>query len=338
MKKNPVVYFAMLTFCLTIGCQTGSFLHNVTFPAYEGTYDIDGEQVEINMIKVFDGDNRNTAYESEYKTVFGESSWKELVKTFHEYEKEAGAAAVEALGAAAAAALVGLAVDYGKKKLEEEASLHVAQYEKRLAVDEFWRKEEETATRKIKYFPNYYAFEIVRKTTANEVSYRKVFGLAPSKDRSVFLVAPLKTELNSTKAKVSGLRLWSAIPIFWWHPLLLNYEDEIEIDIDVDIDAIWVDKNQKPHMDKRTFSTKEKHKLTFPVEKTGDGSNKFGWFHAIQRSSNQMTGDPGLGTFWINVRVTERDPSNAKKRLEQAAEFLGEQKETIVNTIVKTGS
>ena len=57
-----------------------------------------------------------------------------------------------------------------------------------------------------------------------------------------------------------------------------------------------------------------------------------GWLPPVRRS--YARGEPsGLGTFWLEARVTERDPSNARQVLKRSAEHLKENESRILEAV-----
>lgn len=317
MQKSFVlsVLACGLTAALAGGCQ-------VFLPAHSKSHDIEGESVEVHML---DHETMMAMYGDQYDAAFG------------------GKKVVPPAVAAAATALIGFAVDFTKKQIEEEASLYEAQWGKKAAFDHFWSPDGKQ---------QYYGFEVIRGTRKNPLrklgekqdtaAFHLVCGIAPSADGQMFQVAPLQLTINSVKAKVLSDQWLRTFYTVLWKPLLRTGH-EVDVSADVEITAIWRDKNQTAHLEQLATFTVAVPAFDLNANNTldaGDGlhSSPVGWFPGIPRSvynNNDGKEIEGLGTFWVKATVTERDPSNAKKYLEQAADLVGKQKDTIVQIVTK---
>lgn len=292
-------------------------------------------------------------------------SLKDIAKAINEYKAVTAQAAIAAAPIVAAAA--GFAVDYIKKQLEEEATRYSAQFEGTAYIDNFWTigtrlltaadlPPEIAASLEAKSLmieivstqrrQHYFGFEMTRTTKEHPgggepPAFRLVAGIAPSTDQQVLLVAPLLFETQAAKAKVLDARWWTWVPIpYGW---ALDASDEIETKINLELTATW---RTAPDRDKKQVYQTEKIfgwstdlpgqdlNQPKPIDTIGGKLRQTGgWFGTVPISYD-LDGVPvGTGTATLRVLVTEHDPSNAKKALEQAADAVGNQKETVVKFV-----
>jgi hypothetical protein len=197
--------------------------------------------------------------------------------------------------------------------------------------------------------PNFtYSGFTYRRWVGNEIAFELTCDFHRSDDRSVFLVAPTRVMLTSSKAKVLD---FSYCPLHAWS-WFADVGDEVEVDIHIAIDALWIDEKQKPHMQAiGAFDlTKLRFDLTNPArwneeEKTWEGAvwsgsekQARGWFPSVPRSHIAGGKEPtGTGTFWIEVQVTERDPSSGKNRIERAAKLVRDNRDDLVDAVRDLG-
>ncbi|MBK7974711.1 MAG: hypothetical protein IPK07_16015 [Deltaproteobacteria bacterium] len=281
------------------------------------------------------------------------------------------ASALPAIAVQAGAWAAGAAVDFVARELAEEADRYTAQYEGRVFFDRFWTRElspEEPATltavqaralaesgaelsvRRASMRQTYLGFELRRSTRAHTPSFRLVMGIAPSADQQVFSLAPLVAERASSKAKVLADRGWTYLPIpYGW---LLDAGDEVATHVDLEVVATW--RTAKDKAGEQSIRTDKLASLSFdlpdqrlPRGIATDGAaasgasagalaspgSRGGWFGAIPTSFDFRGRDVGLGTGSIRVLITERDPSNAKKDLEKAAEAVAKQKDRVTGKV-----
>lgn len=257
---------------------------------------------------------------------------------------------------ALAAPIIGLAVDFAmdfvKGQIQEEAGKYEMQFEGIGYIDKFWQRQEDPVKlgaedtlgkqleqKRLRLFQislvqHYYGFEVVRATTAhpaNDPAFRLLFGVAPSSDRQVFLIAPLLAKTHSARVKVLSRRWWTWFPIpYGW---ALDASDEVQTKVNVELSAIWRER-QSGAFDQR-FQHDKLMSFTFDLPTqhlSGDNAalevgGKLplwigGWFGSVPISFDALNQPVGNGTGTLRVVVTERDPSNAKQRLEQAAEAI----------------
>jgi len=261
-----------------------------------------------------------------------------------------------------AAPLAGLAADfavsYVKRQLEREATKYEAQFEGLAFVDRFWLRDvqpvdlkdqgalqkaldqKHLTLTKVAIRQRYYGFEVLRTTEdhgSGDPAFRLVCGIAPSSDHQVFLLAPLLLETKAAKAKVLSARWWTYVPIpYGW---ALDASDEVSTRINIELTAIWRER-QADAFDQR-FQTDKLISFSFDVPNqdlsdpkpltvpNGLPRNIGGWFGSVPISFDALNQPVGTGTAVLRVLVTEKDPSNAKKRLEEAADQVEKQRETI---------
>ncbi len=157
-----------------------------------------------------------------------------------------------------------------------------------------------------------------------------------STDGSVFLVVPKKIIVKKSKAKVLRLSYWP------WHAWswFADVGDEVEVDIRIAMDAIWIDEKQRPQM--QTIGafdlTKLRFDLTKPSAWQGTDRQARGWFPSVPRSHFAGGKEPsGTGAFWLEVQVTERDPSSGKNRIERAAKLVRDERDDLVEAVRDLG-
>jgi len=318
---------------------------SVFLPAHVNSEDKKGEQVDIIMLNY----DQMKEYQTDYEAAFGAKS---LIKesSLHFVTSTGGAESIPV------GKVVDAAVGFVAKKLEEEAKKYEAQFGKKIAEEGFYKRVKDPQTKIISYFLNYYGFKVVRHTSkSEEPAFELVCGIYFSPGNRVFKLAPLRYCTRRAKAKVVSTSGWQN----WYAKLwgfVLNTGDQLDTEIQITIEAISVDKYNQV----KTESVGPPINLTFksydlwncPVLRSGwvanntqdkDAEGKLqetiiGWLPPIPISYNSE-GDPtGTGTFWIDVRVTERDPSNIREYLQKAEETLREQVDSLVDFVEeKTG-
>ncbi|QNT69568.1 hypothetical protein [Defluviicoccus vanus] len=296
------------------------------------------EEVKIEMIKtceelnqdiqaVFTDAGDSPKYDP-YEKVFGP-------KCVQLQEPARGGGRESAVAAAVVAAAVGLAVDYVHDQLKKEATLYEAQWEQRIARDDFW------SAGQMKYV----GFRVTRTVEGKpgKPATTAVFAFHPSQDGQFFLVAPMVYRLERAKAKVLSDE-WETVATPW---VLLTFPGKfariaghsIDAQVAVEMAAFWLGKDD----DRRTESIAafvlpirgynlDKNRVLTP----GDGlpASPVGWLAAVPRSRGADSPAPA-GNFTLKVLVTEKDTSNAQQLLVQAADKLQEQKPAVQNYILK---
>jgi len=123
---------------------------------------------------------------------------------------------------------------------------------------------------------------------------------------------------------------WTYLP--WVHT-----GNTVQIQVEVTLDAIWIDKDQTAQTTRVAAFKMPQQTVTHGVPVVS-GFEKGGWFPGVPRTeqiSSEGVPAPGAnGAFWLGLTVTEKDPSNAKQFIEQAAKAVGDNKQQIQNTIV----
>lgn len=339
---------------------------SIFLPGHSNSNARENERVEIKMIETcaqLDStitgffDRRPPTVDgkplSAYKEVFGEECQDEA-------RRESGEEEALPLAAIASVA-VGLGIDHVRDQLKKEATLYEAQWQQRIARDDFW-----IGTR-----PRYVGFLVTRtlseggetaakptaaavsadpqaealKNAAAQAASATVFALRHSKDLEFFLIAPLAHRVQKSKAKVLSDEWVTFLPP--WVLLTLPGKfarvagHSIDNDIAVEITAFWVQK-QDQKQERKTeaiaaFSVPIRGYdiSTKPVLYPGAGLSRdpIGWLAAVPRSTSATAG--AAGNFTLKVLVTEKDMSNAQKMLVEAADTLEEKKPVVQNFIVE---
>jgi hypothetical protein len=326
---RPAVTSMLLASGLVVTTGCSAFL-----PAHINSHVFKGERVQITMLtwKDMEGDSSKGTVnvQPDYMAVFPEVRALKI-----EQEEKARFA----FAAPAAAAAIGLAIDYVKKRLDEEATLYEAQFSQRIAADGFWIR----GSAEDPWEQHYYGFEVARYAeNGTEPAYQLLCGLAVSKDGKMLKVAPLYFVTRKAKVKVLGKRGWS----FLWD-WALRTGDEIESHADIAIDAIYVNGDGEVETIALT---------SFPIDigqyplASGDGPYRVlrkapgkdaglletapaGWFGGVPLSKDIASDKTQAGTFWVGATVTEKDPSNAKRYLETASKSLDEHREKIIKIV-----
>jgi hypothetical protein len=309
-----------------------------------GSYDLDGERVQIQLLRIdelwnfglslsaADKDRFQGRLKKEFPHVYG----KQLVGGG--YIQPTGVAPIAAAAAVLIPALVGFATDQVKSDLQKEAAIFTAQFSKKLYATDFWQNVSvDQGT------PSYYGFLVTRGTKASRAekvdAFRMVcamipsteMALAPANSRSddngpqgvrnadarLFVIKPLLVQTNRSKAKV--------------------YEfgaKKLNSTVNVALDATWIDgagtiHNQRLGSGDLTINGYEfaKHPILIDDDEIRD--EIVGWFPGVPLS--EKDGKPvGTGAFALTVMVTESDQSEAQQTLEQIATFVTNQGNAIV--------
>lgn len=335
---------------------------SIFLPGHSNSNARENERVDIQMIETC-GQLKETIaagfFESRLPTVNGQplDAYKEVFG--QECQDEVGLEAVPL--AAIASVVVGLGIDYVRDQLKKEATLYEAQWQQRIARDDFWNGS------RLKYT----GFLVTRtvsdggdtaaspaaaatsadpkadalKKAASQAASATMFAFRPSSDGNFFLTAPLAHRVLQSKAKVLSDELVTFVPP--WVLLTLPGKfariagHSIDSDIAVEITAFWLQKQDQKQERKTeaiaafTVPIRGYDISTNPVLYPGAGlpRDPVGWLAAVPRSTAATSGT--AGNFTLKVLVTEKDTSNAQKMLVEAADTLEEKKPVIQNFIVE---
>jgi hypothetical protein len=275
------------------------------------------------------------------------------LKEYAEFAKAAGQIKPMVIPPMIVGAAVGFAVDYVKKELEEEATRYEAQFKGTVTDDAFWRVEREVkdfklistanGTNTVKFstdtflWQRYFGFRVTRKIKG-ELAFELVCGIAPSKDKQFLKIAPLYTRTTKAKAKILSNKLYQNLHLI---PVLMRWPtEEIEQTVHVEMTGFWK-KNQDVNVttlagsDMFLYNYNLGKRSAIVPEKENDRAS--GWISSVPYSVdskgeplwNDKARDHSLGVFTLKVTVTERDPSNAKQKLESAAKLVGDNKDKL---------
>lgn len=201
---------------------------------------------------------------------------------------------------------------------------------------------EEVNTAYSSYRQNYYGINVTRKVGTN-LAFKFVLGIAPSADGQFFRVAPIYFVTHKSKAKVLSDRTITYLAPWNWPSKLIKTEGhEISTTVSLDFQSFWKDEKQENRTAQimtHTFSVENydltKHPVLTAKPQAGEekiGSTSSGWL-VTPPLSLDPTGKPirslYSGVFSVKATVTEKDPSNAKQYIEQAATYVGEQKDRL---------
>jgi hypothetical protein len=336
------------------------------FPGHSKSDDREGELVAVRMLTY---QQMHEKYGARYKAATGRDAGQIAAAITSQlalsaskfvegmdgiaYAKTIGSADLWQAGAIpgaadVAGAVVGAAVDFVKAQLEQEAELYEAQFGARRAFDKFWTYCQSTDGKLIRV-QTYAGFEVVRTTDAtrkaladgkatDDAAFRFVCALVPSADQSAFLIKPLSLDLAASRAKVLSFELpYDFLSVLWtW---LLDTGDRVDVKLELTMDALWIDKDQRQHIERVSQDTIDVGKITLGSSLDAVKLEAFeqGWIAAIPVSTAPRQAQPGRGTFWLGAKVTERDPSNAREYILKAAEELGERRDDLVKAAQGAG-
>jgi len=193
---------------------------------------------------------------------------------------------------------------------------------------------------------SYYGIRVARRVGGGDWStkapaFELVYGLHPSVDQQMFQVVPLELRIERAKAKVLSDKWFTWIlPWAWFSKLIRVPGHEIGIDIALQIDAYWRDAAQVQQI--QTVAALETKISAYdldrkPTLRAGSGlpENGPGWLVGVPVSHGPDGTPVGLGTFVVKATITERDTSNAKQYLEDAAQLIGANEEGIKKLLIK---
>jgi hypothetical protein len=325
---HPVARVALLGASLLLNTACAVFV-----PAHEHSFDREGEQVVIRPLLMadlsdVDGDQKLDVT-GDYEAVFG------VKPTATSLAKKAPGGGATSQGTAALIAMVGGAVvDDVKRRIEREAESYEQQFEGSFTSDRFYTN---TGGPTPELEQRVFGFEIKRTTTASgheagEFAFRLILGVHYSEANHLFRVAPLWVQTRSTRAKV----LNTDFHVAWIWQLLLNDGDLVDSSVEIKITSTHVDRKGKVvhapvgptiPLDFKSYDLSKQQVLRAkPVDKA-EGQLRggdLGWIAPIPVRQDEKKFPLGDGAYRIEVVVTEKDPSNAKEYLTQAAEYVEE--------------
>jgi hypothetical protein len=241
-------------------------------------------------------------------------------------------------GTAIAAAAMGFAVDYVKGELEKESGRYTAQFSQHAALQRFL---ERIPGDKPRWRQRIFAVRIGRITKehpADSPAFELILGIGPADytdlphENALFLTRPLRVQTLASKAKVLEIKPWSyLIPPFVW-PYLLTAHEELKTSVDIKVDQVGVSRKGEGQavtapawqLQLPNYSMKDR-----PVWHANDGKLKAEPLAAL-------TADPNA-IYSVTATVTERDESNAQQQIKTASEFVGKQREKLVNAAKGAG-
>lgn len=224
-------------------------------PPVDGSYESSKEYVKVKMISCQDiiankpDVDFAKRFKQDYNSVFDESyscvkkdKWKEahafeaLFNSTEYYDEDQ-----DAMGemGAVAAYLIGLGVDFVSSEMEKDAERYVAKYGKHVAFDGFYGRQGQ--------LPSYCGFEISRYC-GDKQTMSLVCGIFPSRDKSLYKVAPLSFTLNGVKAKVLSSGLGIADYYCLFIPFVCRYcfcdaQEEVGVDFKIVMTSKSIDDN-----------------------------------------------------------------------------------------------
>jgi hypothetical protein len=287
----------------------------VVLPRHPRSAQLRGERTTITMLTLDDFNVIARRINYHELTELDLATWSEPSgPTARRGRAEFAAAAV------LAPIVAGMAVDFVKTQLEEEASRYEAQYTARVAEDLFWIK-------KGNGFQQHWAgFQMTRSTTESGAApaFELVCLFQPGADPRLLRVKPVFIRIAGAKAKVLGHR--------WWAPWTrLMSDEELEVNVDVELDGMWMDEQQHLHANKlAALAFKVTGYELGPAAPILDPAPAFGWFPGVPRTKGIAEGS---GAFTLEVKVTERDPSRAKQLVDRAGKELAAHRSDIVQAV-----
>ena len=296
---------------LSTGCS-------ILLPAHSNSCDIKGERVVLKMLT---------------QTDMTEKDYADCYNAFMDRQAKQRGKRGAVATTAAFSYLVGCAFDYVKSELEQEADLYTAQFGKKVAFDGFWKY---TGPKREQ---NYVGFEVKRITNSTSDSspaFRLLCAIVPSDDQMAFKLVPILFQTNKSKAKVLSFQ-WKHFYSGLW-TWLLKIGNEINTKVTVHFDAFWVDEKQGAHTARIAEAdlVVNGYDISHPKPYGKLQDEAMGWFGGIPVSYNLSTNKwGGTGTFWLEVIVTEEDPSNARRYIKKAVEKMQENRERVIEYVTK---
>ena len=239
---------------------------------------------------------------------------------------------IASLAEPVAAMVLKLGIDFVQGQLEAEASMYTGEFQRRSAFCHFY-----------KYLPlaekltirttNVGGFEMTRLTEGSWGSEKEAFKLVcaikPLEENRIYALQPVYYKMSLAKAKVLAYRGWK----FWCYPYLWAFgpSDRLNTSVSYKIQSIWIDKDDQSQVKavaNDTF-TLDGVKLDgeAPWRSKLEARNIRSWFPAPPTSFRQPSSFDTGGVFWLNVTVTEKDPSHAEKYITDAVETIKKERE-----------
>lgn len=291
-----------------IGCATtrsGSVVHD----------DIRGERVTINLIPYKDYDDCNSAIRSFLITQSIALPPKPVPQT----PSKLTTTAIDSV----VGAVIGAIVEYVQVKLKEEAAKHERQFGATLYAGDFWDANGS---------PKYAGFEVIRTTDSHpskDPAYRLICAFEYSEgDSRICLIRPVYLRVDAAKAKVTAI----------------NGKRRISTKSDILMTGAWIDHQnafRQQDLANASFAYSAydvakpatlKSTWTDNVGWTGElATSVYGYFRTPPLSEDKTAG----GAFQLSVLVTERDESKTAKTLVRIADYIGAQKQVIVESVTK---
>jgi len=342
-----------------VGCGMLLTGCNLLLPAHTESNYRKGEKVTL---KLLDYHTMRSNYAAEWQAAFGTE--KDLGKLLaQEDERVKITKGVDPATAGLLASIAGdLAVRAIKHTVKQEASRHVAQYGREISRELFaiaasQGKSDDRGKREGNLRQNYWGFELQREAAAKGGCHtfwscllgggkpatpgcRLVCGICPSAVGDLFMIAPLRLQVNKAKAKVLSDQ-WPTSLMPWCWPLRRGHA--VKVAVRVQVTGTWFDS-------KANLQTGKVADLEFTVPsidlvakkelKPDDGLPAgIGWFgiprsFVLVKDGGAVKAKPsGTGAFRLQVTVTETDPSYTEKVLGWVADTAEAQKPAIVNII-----
>lgn len=293
-----------------IGCATtrsGSVVHD----------DIRGERVTINLIP-YKGED---GFESPFDCFLKEQRI-ELPKrgsSGSSFVTEQVDKAIDSV----AGAVIGAIVEYVQVKLKEEAAKHERQFGATVYAGDFWEADR---------VPKYAGFEVIRTTDSHALenpAYRLICAFEYSKsDPRICLIRPVYLRVDAAKAKVTAI----------------NGKRRISTKSDILMTGAWIDdQNGFRQQDLANASfTYSAYDVAKPATLKSTWTENGGWTGELATSVYGYFRTPPLskgttegGAFRLSVFVTERDESKTAKTLVRIADYIGAQKQVIIESVTK---
>jgi hypothetical protein len=260
--------------------------------------------------------------------------------------------------APALAALAATFIDYGIKyvqtQLQKEAKSYTAQFSINVAEAGFWTSsshqkrvlaacaqdlyvnfgqpsDQGWLTDDKSLLQRLVALEFVRKTKSYSPAFDFVALMVPSQHNDVFLLQPIYLLDNSAKAKILARRPWAP----WTYLPMIHAGNTVRVKTNITMSAIWVDNNQAAHTE--TIASFDLPDETVVLGEPKKDFPKGGWFQGVplteQIGGNGVPASGANGAFWVNITVTEQDPSNAEQYIKEAAQAVSDNKSKIESAI-----
>jgi len=233
-----------------------------------------------------------------------------------------------------AGVVVGLAVDFVQKQLEEEASAYEAQFSGstsstgngipgRLRVQRYV-KGSETA-----------CFEFQADLVSLPLA--KAADADPSTP-TIFMMrlVPRSLRIDKTKAKIlSDDAVWWLLPTAWYGKLFKTSGHHVGVEVSVTIEAVWWDAKRQQLVRQAMPYLVPPVSVDLDVRGASPTTRTASFEYPAEQGTEWQGVFPDAAVFNARVTVTERDPSNARKYLLAAAKVVGEERKRIVEEVTR---